>query len=105
MNEGADSTVGRQFDPEADVLSVFDELTNLNEHPKLKGSVFPGPPSLEACLRRVLRPYDEAGFRSPDDGWMIALRARLNVALNSLTQKEIQCELEIIGRADVAAIV
>ena len=52
--------------------SVIDELANLQENPNLKGSLMiDTEPDLEACLGRVLRPHDEAGFQSPNDDWMI----------------------------------
>ncbi|MGA2889398.1 MAG: patatin-like phospholipase family protein [Terracidiphilus sp.] len=74
--------------------SVIDELASLKENPNLKGSlIIDREPDLEACLRRVLRPHDEAGFQSPNDGWMIQLRAQLDEALGSLTLREIREQL------------
>jgi Patatin-like phospholipase len=74
--------------------SVIDELANLIENPKFKGSlIIDREPDLEACLGRVLRPHDEAGFQSPNDDWMIRLRARLDEALGSLTLREIRVQL------------
>jgi hypothetical protein len=74
--------------------SVIDELANLKENPNLKGSLIIGrEPDLEACLRRVLRPHDEAGFQSPNDDWMIRVRAQLDEDLGSLTLREIREQL------------
>ncbi len=81
-------------EPGSDLWSVFDELATLNTRAPLDRSLILGrKPDLEACLRRVLRPHDEAGFRSPADDWMILLRSRLDDALDELTLGEISIQL------------
>jgi hypothetical protein len=74
--------------------SVIDELATLEKDPHFKGSlIIDKEPDLEACLRRVLRPHDEAGFQSPGDDWIIDLRSRLDKALEELTLREIRNQL------------
>src|SRR5271170_3064515 len=74
--------------------SVLEELAKLDKDPHFEGSrIIDRKPDLEACLRRVLRPHDEAGFEAREDQWMIVLRERLDAALEVLTYREIRYQL------------
>jgi hypothetical protein len=76
------------------LFSVIDELATLEKSSFFAGSrIIDKEPDLEACLRRVLRPHDEAGFESPRDNWIIDLRSRLDRALGELTLREIRNQL------------
>ena len=76
----------------SDLWSIIHDLANLDKIFK-RSPLIDKKPDLESCLRRVLRPHDEAGFHSPRDNWMIDLRDRLDRALGELTFREIRHEL------------
>ncbi len=83
-----------------DIWSVFEELAHLEENNLFKGSkVLGSKPSREDCLRRALRPHDDAGFVSADRDLM-ALRERLDKALEELTFREIRRELGLLDSAN-----
>jgi Patatin-like phospholipase len=80
----------------SEVWSVIAELAHLDKNQKFaEARILDKQPDLEACLRRVLRPHDEAGFRSSEDEWMIDLRLRLDDALEALTYLEIREQLKL----------
>jgi hypothetical protein len=76
----------------SDFWSIIHELATLDEEFK-RSPLIDKKPDLESCLRRVLRPHNEAGFHSPRDNRMIDLRDRLDDALGELTFREIRFEL------------
>ena len=76
----------------SDLWSIIHELANLDKIFE-RSPLIDKKPDLESCLRRVLRPHDEAGFHSPSDNWMVVLRDRLDSALGELTFREIRYEL------------
>jgi hypothetical protein len=87
-------TPGAQGSAPASIWSIFDELAHLDQHAQFNESLFfDRPPGLEGCLRRVLRPHDEAGFVREQDNWIITIRKRLDDALVQLTYFEIAYEL------------
>jgi hypothetical protein len=56
------------------IWSVLLRLAALHQQPEFANNLILGrQPSLEECLRRVLRPHDEAGFQSESDRWMVSL--------------------------------
>jgi hypothetical protein len=80
--------------------SAINKLANLTQDAKFKGSrIIDREPDLEACLRRVLRPHNEAGFKSPADDWMIAIRKGLDQDLLALTLREIREQLGLTNAA------
>ena len=86
--------MNESHEDEGNLWSVLQELAALDESPDFENAlIIDKKPGLEACLRRVLRPHDEAGFHSPTDDWMIDLRSRLDGALGALTLREIRNEL------------
>jgi hypothetical protein len=92
--------MSNDFASENGIWSVLEKLANLDNDPHFKGSLLLNQePDLEACLRRVLRPHDEAGFQSPRDDWMIVLRSRLDRALDELTLREIGNQLGLFGQS------
>jgi len=56
----------------------------------------------ESELRRILRPHNEAGFRSDRDGTIIGQRRRLDNALQALTLLEIGYEIGVVDANDRA---
>ncbi|HEX4311966.1 MAG TPA: patatin-like phospholipase family protein [Acidobacteriaceae bacterium] len=74
--------------------SIFFTLTDLTSG-QIQGQPVPrGEESdREACLRRVLRPHDEAGFTGPDEAIMIQWRDALDIALGRINLREIRREL------------
>ncbi len=74
--------------------SVIRELTHLDAEKFADSDLLGNPASLEDCLRRVLRPHDDAGFIASDQ-WMMDLRKRLDRALAELTFDEIRRELRV----------
>lgn len=87
---------GAQVSASGSLWSIFDELAHLDQQAEFKGTLFfDRPPSLEACLRRVLRPHDEAGFVRQQDNWMVTIRQRLDDALIQLTYLEIAYEVGV----------
>jgi hypothetical protein len=78
------------------IWPVLGQLASLDQDSHFVGSrLIDRKPDLEACLRRVLRPHDEAGFEGVEDQWMIELRQQLDMALDSLTLLEICYELDL----------
>ena len=82
----------------SDLWSIIHDLANLDKIFK-RSPLIDTKPDLESCLRRVLRPHDEAGFHSPRDNWMINLRDRLDRALGELTLREIRHELGLANES------
>src|SRR5882757_1625628 len=79
---------------ERDLWSIVEDLATLQQSLHFEHSlILDKKPDLEACLRRVLRPHDEAGFESPKDRWMVDLRQDLDAALEELTFREIRNQL------------
>lgn len=78
------------------VWSILRKLARLNLEQEFASSrILNKTPTLEDCLRRVLRPHDEAGFHSVQDRWMIELREELDRALTQLTTREICFQLDV----------
>ena len=75
-----------------DLWSIIRELTHLHENEFRESKLLGQQATLEDCLRRVLRPHDDAGFATGDQ-WMMQLRERLDKALGELTFREIRREL------------
>jgi len=78
----------------SDPWQIFFTLTGISssdfrEQPVLEGE----HADREACLRRVLRPHDEAGFSGMDEWEMIDWREKLDDALGDVTLREIRREL------------
>ena len=74
---------------------VLRELRTLRETRLANARILGKEPNIEACLRRVLRPHDEAGFEAETDQWMIGLRGRLDRSCDELVLREIREQLGI----------
>jgi len=80
----------------SDGWQIFFTLTEISssdfrDQPKPEGEY----DDREACLRRVLRPHDEAGFTGTDEQDMIRWRDDLDRALAKITLQEIRRELSL----------